>query len=237
MKIDTLCGSSAVAAAFDRRPDAVQRLFYTPERRAMAGPWCAELAKSKRPYRMVEDTELRTIAGTQHHGGIVAVATSRRVEIFDRANPPRGKLLLVLDGIGNPHNLGAIARSAAFFGVPALLIGEGIGHALPSDAAYRTSEGGLEYLALYRARDLPGVLVALDPYYRTVAATLSREAMPLAELPRDRPIALVLGGEETGVSGDVIASCRRQVRIPGRRVVQSLNVAQAAAVLLHTLAG
>jgi TrmH RNA methyltransferase len=121
--------------------------------------------------------------------------------------------------------------------VPTLLIGEGLGHALPSDAAYRTSEGGLEYLALYRARDLPGVLTALDPYYRTVAATLARDAMPLADVPRDRPIALVLGAEETGASPEVVAACRRQVRIPGRRVIQSLNVAQAAAVLLYTLAG
>jgi TrmH RNA methyltransferase len=235
MKTDTICGAAAVAALFEKRPDAVQRLFYLPERRAEAGPWCALLAKAKRPYRMVEEPELRTIAGTTHHGGIAAVAAARRVEIFDAANPPRGKLLLVLDGIGNPHNLGAIARSAAFFGVPALLIGEGPGHALPSDAAYRTSEGGLEHLALFRTRDLPRALAMLDPFYRTVATSLSREAMPLAELPRDRPIALVLGAEETGISPEVLAACRRQVRIPGRRAIQSLNVAQAAAVFLHTL--
>lgn len=237
MKTDTICGAAAVAALFDKRPDAVQRLFYLPDRRQEVGEWCATLAKAKRPYRMVEEEELRTVAGTTHHGGIAAVATSRRVEIFDAANPPRGRLLLVLDGIGNPHNLGAIARSAAFFGVPALLIGEGLGHALPSDAAYRTSEGGLEYLALYRTRDLPKALSALDPYYRTVATSLSREAMTLADLPRDRPIALVLGAEETGVSPEVLAACRRQVRIPGRKVIQSLNVAQAAAVFLHALGG
>jgi TrmH RNA methyltransferase len=119
--------------------------------------------------------------------------------------------------------------------VPALLIGEGPGNAMPSAAALRTAEGGFEHLALYRTRDLPRVLKALDPYYRTVATTLSREAMPLEELPRDRPLALVLGNEEEGVSPAVVAACRRQVRIKGTRRVQSLNVAQAAAVLLHAL--
>jgi TrmH RNA methyltransferase len=121
--------------------------------------------------------------------------------------------------------------------VPAILLGEGPGHAMPSDAAFRTAEGGLEHLALYRTRDLPRALKALDPHYRTVATTLSREAVPLGELPRDRPVALVLGNEETGVSAPVVAACRRQVRIGGSGRVQSLNVAQAAAVFLHTLCG
>lgn len=92
-------------------------------------------------------------------------------------------------------------------------------------------------ISLFRTRDLPRALRALDPQYRTVAATLSREAVALAELPRDRPVALVLGNEEHGVSAPVLAACRRQVRIAGSGRVQSLNVAQAAAVLLHTLCG
>ena len=59
--------------------------------------------------------------------------------------------------------------------------------------------------------------------------------MPPAALPRDRPVALVLGAEERGLSPPVAAACRRAVRIPGAGRVQSLNVAQAAAVLLHAL--
>lgn len=236
MKPDTICGLQPVAALFDRRAADVQRLFYLPALREVVGNHCGVLAKARRPYRMVEAEELEKIAGTPHHGGVVAVARPRVPAILDFANPPRERFLLVLDGIGNPHNLGAIARSAAFFGVKAMLIGEGLGHAMPSDAAYRTSEGGLEYLDLYRTRDLPRALVAMEPLYRTVASSLGRGAMPLAELPRDRPIALVLGNEENGVSPRVLEVCRRQVRIIGSGRVQSLNVAQAAAVLLQALA-
>jgi len=141
----------------------------------------------------------------------------------------------VLDGIGNPHNLGAIARSAAFFGVSALLIGEG--GAMPSDAAYRTAEGGLEFLDVFTTPALPAVLSKLLPRFLTVAATLNPNAVKLADLPRDQPIALVLGNEERGVSPAVLSACRRQVRIAGSGPVQSLNVAQAAAVLLHALGG
>lgn len=237
MKTDAICGLAAVSAAFERRPEAMLRLFYLPAQKIAAGRFCAVLAAAKKPYRMVEADEIAKVAGTAHHGGIVAVAKPLVPAILDLAAPPQGKLLLVLDGIGNPHNLGAIARSAAFFGVPAMLIGEGPGHALPSDAALRTAEGGLEHLALFRTRDLPRALRALEPHYRTVAATLAREAMALGDLPRDRPVALVLGNEEHGVSAPVLAACRRQVRISGSGRVQSLNVAQAAAVLLHALSG
>ena len=121
--------------------------------------------------------------------------------------------------------------------ISTLLIGEGPGHAMPSPAAYRTAEGGLEHLNLYRTRDLPRAMQSLDPHYRTVASSLSRLAVKPSELPRDRPIALVLGNEETGVSPAVLAGCRREVRIPGTGNVQSLNVAQAAAVLLHAFLG
>jgi TrmH RNA methyltransferase len=237
MKADTICGIRAVEALFARRPDEVQRLFHTDAMKTLAGPHCAVLAKARKPYRMVEAAELETIAGTTHHGGIVAVAKPRVPVILDMAKLQRYRLVLALDGIGNPHNLGAIARSAAFFDVQALVIGEGIGHAMPSDAAYRTAEGGLEWLDLYRTRDLARALRHFDAHYTTVAATLSGAAAPLAEIPRDRSIVLVVGNEETGVSDAVAAACRRQVRIAGSGRVQSLNVAQATAVLLAGLAG
>jgi len=235
MDEDRICGVNAVAAVFARRPGDVKRLFYSEAQRERAGPLCAEVAKMHRPYRMLDEAELARAAGTAHHGGIVAVAEPRRIDIIDFVRPPKMPLLLILDGVSNPHNLGAIARSAAFFGVHALLLHETPLQAMPSDAAYRTAEGGMEYLVLHKTRNLRKALVALDPYYRTVAATLSPDAVPLQNLPRDRPVALVLGNEERGVSFDAKEGCRRHVRILGAGPVQSLNVAQAGAVLLAAL--
>ncbi len=235
MNEDRICGVNAVAAVFARRSDAVKRLFYTASQREWVGPLCAQMAKIRRPYRLLDDAEMIRAAGTAHHGGVVAVTEPRRVEIIDFAQPPKAPLLLILDGVSNPHNLGAVARSAAFFGVPAMLLHETPQQAMPSDAAYRTAEGGMEYLALYKTRDLRRALSALDPHYRTVAATLAPGAMPLQTLPRDRPVALVLGNEEHGVSRDALEGCRRHVRILGAGPVQSLNVAQAGAVLLAAL--
>ena len=235
MPDDRICGPRAVAAVFDRRPDAVNRLYYTDSAKEQAGPLCALLAQARRPYRLLPDDEMQRAAGTAHHGGICALATQRPVPMLDWEAPPRHTLMLVLDGIGNPHNLGAIVRSAAFFGAGAVLMHERPDQAMPSDAAYRVAEGAMEHVALYRTRSLRKTIMALDPWYRSVAATLTADAVPPAALPRDRPVLLVLGNEEQGVSREALDTCRRRVRIPGRPAVQSLNVAQAAAVLLYAL--
>ena len=235
MPDDRICGLNAVSALFLRRIDDVNRLHYSEAMKAEAGPFCAQLARHRRPYRMLPPDELERVAGTSHHGGIVAMALPQPIPEFDPAQPPRHKLLVALDGIGNPHNLGAIARCAAFFGVPALLLHDTADQAFPSDAAYRVAEGGLDHLDLYRARDLPAVLRALEPFYRTVAATLDAGAAPLDALPRDRPVLLVLGNEAFGLLPEVLAACRRRVRIEARGPVRGLNVAQAAAIVLHEL--
>jgi TrmH RNA methyltransferase len=235
MQPDVICGANAVAALFRRRPDDVLRLFYGGTMRGMAGPYCAALAKRRAPYRELGPEDMAKATGTSHHGGIAAVAKPREVPFVDIEAPPKTKLLLVLDGVGNPHNLGAIARSAVFFGVNALLLHEQPGVAMLSDAAYRTAEGALEYMEVFRTKDLARALYGLTPHFRIAAATLDAEAVPFESLPRERNLALVLGNEERGVSAPVLAACRRQVRIPAMGPVQSLNVAQAAAVLLHGL--
>ena len=236
MNTDTICGLNAVTALFRHRPDAVQRLFYTEDMKAIVGPWCQSLAGQRKPYRMLPDEEMNQAAHTTHHGGIAAVAEQREVPILDLNAIPKHQFLLILDGIGNPHNLGAIARSAAFFGVKAMLIGESPGAAMLSDAAYRVAEGGLEMLDIYRTRALPQAIDAMRKHYRTVATALGPDVADMKTLPHDRPIALVLGNEEEGVAPDVLAVCRRRVQIAGSGKVQSLNVAQAAAVLLSHLA-
>ena len=235
MPDDRICGSNAVSALFARRIGDVNRLYYTEAAKVEAGPLCAELARLRKPYRLLPDDEMQKAAGTVHHGGLCALTVPRVIPMMEWQSPPKHKLLVVLDGIGNPHNLGAIARSAAFFGAGALLLHERPEQAMPSDAVYRVAEGALEHLELFRTRSLRKALLALDPWYRTVAATLTADAVPPVALPRDRPVALVLGNEEHGVSQDALGTCRRRVRISGRPAVQSLNVAQAAAVLLYAL--
>ena len=234
---DRIAGTAAVAALFAKRPDAVLRLFYVAARRREAGPLCKLMATARRPYREVPSDELARIAGTAHHGGIVAVAVAREVPELGAPFPAgllTARVLPVLDAVGNPHNLGAIARSAAFFGCTGMLLSGDTRQAALSDAAYRTAEGGLEHLALYRVPNLAVALRAMAPRFTTVAGVARAGVAPEA-LPRGKPFALVLGNEETGPTQAAIAACAHRVTLPGSGRVESLNVSVAAAVLIHAL--
>jgi TrmH RNA methyltransferase len=234
---DRIAGIAAVAALFAKRPDDVLRLFHVAERRREVGPFCKILAAARKPYREVPPGELARIAGTEHHGGIVAIAAARDVPALAAPFPPElltARVLPVLDGIGNPHNLGAIARSAAFLNCAGMLLSDDPRQAGLSDAAYRTAEGGLEHLALYRVQALPIALRAMAPRFTTVAA-VARGGVPPEALPRQKPFALLLGNEETGPDSAAVAACAHRVTLPGSGRVESLNVSVAAALLIRAL--
>jgi RNA methyltransferase, TrmH family len=232
-----ICGLAAVEALFDRDPGRVERLFFEPRLKDELDGFCRALARARKPYRQVDGTELARVAGTMLHGGTVAVARPRPLVDLDpaasRTWAQDGKPLLILDGIGNPHNLGAIARSAAFFGLARIVLADRPDQALPSDAAYRVAEGGLEYVALYRA-SLPAALRALRRAYRIVGASLAGGSAGM-DATGDRPVALILGNEKIGLEAATLALCDEVVKIPGSGHVQSLNVASAAAILIYLL--
>lgn len=232
-----ICGLTAVRALFECDPDRVERLFFVPEMAREAGPLCRILAVAHKPYREVDVAELARVAGTVLHGGIVAIARPRPLIELDPEVACRwardGSPLLILDGVGNPQNLGAIARTAAFFGLGRMVLADRPDQALPSDAAYRVAEGGLEHLAVYRAR-LPTALVGLRPAYRILGTSLAGASAPVGRGVRG-PVALVLGNEKAGLDPETLAACDEVVRIPGSGRVQSLNVASAAAILIYLL--
>jgi RNA methyltransferase, TrmH family len=240
-KLTRVAGLPAVSAVFSVAPERVERLFFDQRMKPHVGDFCRELARRRKPYRLVDDPDLDRVAGSVLHGGIVAFARPRPLPVLDSAEAGAwargGEPLLLLDGVGNPHNLGAIVRTAAFFGVPRIVLSDHPAQAGPSDASYRVAEGGLEYVELYRGVRFAEMLRHLRRGYRVVAAAAER-GQPLAALrPSERPFALVLGNEEHGLPPATLKACDEIVTIPGSGFVQSLNVSASAAVLLHALAG
>ena len=236
-QLSRICGLAAVTALFERDSGRVERLFFDGRMKGEVAPFCRALARARKPYRQVDGAELARIAGTLLHGGIVAIAGPQPLGDFDpnaaRGWANDGKPLVILDGIGNPHNLGAIARSAAFFGLERIILADRPDQALPSDASYRVAEGGLEHLNLQRA-PIPAALFELRPAYRVIGAALGHGPVP-DRLASGHPVAVVFGNEETGLDPATLAACDEVWSIPGSGRVQSLNVAAAAAILIYLL--
>lgn len=241
----TVCGLAAVRSLFGRDAGAIKRLYFDYPTGRRIGVICQALAAARRVYRCVEPSELEKIAGTVHHGGIVAVIEPRELR------PPRPEdlrlwarnreVLLLLDRVGNAHNLGAIVRTAAFFGVTHLIIPADPEQALPGAATHRVAEGGMALVEFNRVQSLAEFIRLLRPWYEVVGAAV-RGATPLDHEPTPRaaiakPIALVLGNEEKGLAPEVAAACDRLVVIRGSGAVESLNVAAATAILLYRFAG
>lgn len=238
---DKVAGLPAVRAVFAHDPGRVLRLFLDERLKDEAGPLCQAMAAARKSYRLVSGEELAKIYGSPLHGGIVAVTAPRQVMLFDPAEAQKwakeGKPLLVLDGVGNPHNLGAIARTMAFFGLERLVVSDHPGQALPSEAALRVSEGGLEWVEVYRTRNFVAALKRLRDSHRIVGTALG-SGKPVAEVLRRsaKPVALILGNEEDGLPPATLAACDEVVTLPGSGRIQSLNVAATAAILIHELA-
>lgn len=239
-KLLRVAGLPAVAALFATPPDRVEKLFFDQRAKSSVGAFCAALARARKPYRLVGSEELARVAGTILHGGVVALAQPRPITPFDpdeaTAWARDGRLLLLLDGVGNPHNFGAIARTAAFFGLPRIVLSDHPAQALPSDASYRVAEGGLEYVELYRGAPFVPALGKLRRSHLVVGAA-AEGGRPIATLRRsERPFALVLGNEEAGLRPATVKACDEIVTIPGSGSVQSLNVAASAAILIYAMA-
>lgn len=225
-------GLRAALAVGEHRPDAIRRVFHDRKRRRAVSDLLSVTASRRRPYREVEDDELRRIAGSNHHEGVVVVCDPMPVRspsaIIDLLPPDA--VVLALDGVNNPHNQGAIVRSAAWFGASAVLLG---GHRGPlNQAAIRVAQGGAEVVPVAGADDLaPALRHLIDRGYAIVGAD-QRAKQGLFQRPLPRPVCVVMGNEAHGLSRAVRSLCTATVAIPGTGAVESLNVSVSAGILL-----
>lgn len=220
----------------------VERLFFDAETAPLLGEICKFLAKERKVYRQTDAEDLAKISGTQHHGGVVAIARRRPPEV---ATPQaaaywakEGMPLLVLDGVGNTHNFGGIARTAAFFGLEKLLIANSRRQARPSESAYRVARGGLDMVDLRLVDNVPSFLKGVAGHYFILGIDIEGAPLPnyLEVCPDDKldmPVALVVGNEETGLSSGVRAACDVLIGFPGSGAVDRLNVVAEVALMIQ----
>lgn len=192
------------------------------------------------PVQRVPREKLDRVTRKAHQGVIAflsPIAFQPLEELIARAyESGEAPLFVVLDGVTDVRNLGAIARSAECFGATALVIPTQ-GVAPIQEDAIKSSSGALMRLPVSRVDDVAAAVSMLESNGVLGVALTEKGAEPLTETPIPRPACLVMGDEERGISSEVLAACSRRVYVPMAGKTASLNVSVAAGIALyHVLA-
>lgn len=233
--VDIIYGVHAVREALRSGSRPLLRLLLVHQDRQFAD--VVQLAKAARVPIHVEPRPAldRLVPHGKHQGVIGVVAAKRYVEIGEilgtakeRGEPP---FLVILDGLEDPHNVGAILRSAEAAGVHGVFIPERRAVGLTGTVA-KTAAGAVDHLRVGCVTNLSRLIETLQTHGLWIYALDVKAEKRYTDVDLQGPLALVLGGEGKGIRPGVLDKCDERVYIPMRGHVSSLNVSAAAAIML-----
>jgi len=238
-------GVGPVRELLHAKPKAIRVLYVATERADARGkdPVAAIATEAAAAGVMVERRALRDLdalcePGTRHQG-VVAITGDFRYATIDEVLATAGgaPLVVVLDSVTDPHNLGAIVRSAYVLGAHAVVIAEHRAAAV-TPTATKASAGATELLPIVQAKNLVRALEELKAAgVWTCAVAATPGARPIATLDLTGPLALVVGAEGEGVRPLVAKTCDLHALIPMAQAgVGSLNVSVATGIALYEVA-
>jgi 23S rRNA (guanosine2251-2'-O)-methyltransferase len=227
-------GRHAAAAALANPARRIVRGLATKN----ALDWLAGLGLPAERLQTLEDARPDAIdrllhAGAVHQGVALECFDLERARLKDVcAIDGQPAPVVVLDQITDPQNIGAVMRSAAAFGARAAIVQDRRTPPL-AGALAKAAAGAVETLPCVKAVNIARSIEALKDLGYHCAGLAGKGARPIHELPKDRPIAVVLGAEGTGLRQLVATTCDRLYRIPIAPEMESLNVSNAAAIALY----
>jgi 23S rRNA (guanosine2251-2'-O)-methyltransferase len=190
------------------------------------------------PVQQVPVEKLNRLTGQNHQGVIAFLShisygdiTTLLPSIFEKGEDP---LILLLDGVSDVRNFGAIARSAECAGVHAIVIPATGSAAINADAV-KTSAGALHRIPVCRHRDLLSVMKFLSESGLRLFAATEKASETVYNTDMSGPSGLILGSEDTGISARLMKITDYWVSIPMKGTISSLNVSVAAGVILFEM--
>ena len=230
-------GRNAVTEAL-RAGASIDKLYIAKgETDRTLGRIAAQAKKAGAVVMEADRRKLDAMSATHSHQGVIAVAAAApyaTVEDILQAAAARGEppLLVVCDELSDPHNLGAVIRTAECAGAHGVIIPKRRSAGLTAVVA-KTSAGAVSYLPVARVPNLPAALKALKKQGVWVFGTAAGGPVPLYEADLRLPAAIVIGSEGDGMGRLVQESCDFLVSIPMHGRISSLNASAAAAILLY----
>ena len=237
MKRSLVYGIHAVEALIKRNCEQVDEIcVYGESRNRRLKGLIAECQRVGLSIRRVERSHLDTLSGEERHQDVVALLNSTAAEKLpleqwlDSLNIP--PFVLILDGVEDPHNLGAALRSADAAGVQAVIIPNDRSAQL-TGVVRRVASGAAEALPLYRVKNLVRTIKLLKQRGIWVIGAAEEGEEALYSVDLEGPLAVVLGSEGRGLRRLTREQCDRLINIPMAGSVSSLNVSVAAGIILY----
>lgn len=232
---EILYGLHAVREALKAGSRPLQRLHVIRTDKQFAE--LVQLARALHvPIHIQPQASLDRLAPGGRHQGIVAFAAAKAYQTEEailaraakRNEPP---LLVILDGVEDPHNLGAVLRTAEGAGVHGVFIPERRAAGLTSVVA-KVSAGAIDHIPVARVTNTSRLLESLKAAGVWIYGLEPTATKLFTEVDLRGPVGLVFGGEGAGIRPGVLQHCDERIRIPMKGHVQSLNVSASAAVTL-----
>ena len=225
--IEALRAGTAIDKIYLQKGETDKTLGHIASKARAAGTVVVEADRRK----------LDAMSRTHAHQGVIALASVREyVSVESILNAAREKgeapLLVVCDEISDPHNLGAIIRTAYCAGAHGVIIPKRRSAGLTAIVA-KTSAGAVSYMPVARVANIPSLLKDLKKQGIWVFGTAAEGTTRLYDADLKGPAAIVIGSEGDGMSRLVAENCDFLVSIPMRGRISSLNASAAAAILLY----
>ncbi|MFO0758247.1 MAG: 23S rRNA (guanosine(2251)-2'-O)-methyltransferase RlmB [Byssovorax sp.] len=230
-----ILGIQPAREAIRARGEALEKVLVQQD----GGPTLDALARFATGRGVAVETrsrgELDRMAAGGRHQGVIVVAPELELVPLEKLPIGPTSLFMVLDGVMDPQNFGAVIRSAVALGASAIVWPEHSSAPL-SPATFRASAGAVEHAALCRVPSLPEALDLLAEKGVTAVALDAQGPTLLSGVDLRGPIAIVIGAEDKGVRRPVRRACRFTARLPMAGPIASLNASVAAALALYEAA-
>ena len=228
-----ICGVHAVYEALASHRQPIERIHIARQAHSGRLKEILDLAReSGVPVRKEERAILDRMAGGSVHQGIIAISAALPYAGFDVLFKSAKPIVLVLDGVEDPQNLGAVIRTAEACSVSGIVVPER--HSAPLSAAViKASAGAFAYVPVVRAKNLVNAIDQMKERGLWVVGVDPEGAQDWTAFDYKGPVALVLGGEHRGLRRLVREHCDVLVRLPMLGKIASLNISVAAGVILY----
>lgn len=238
MKIEIIYGFHPVYEALRANRRTFQEIYIIEQKKSRRIERIVLAASTKNlPIRRVDRATFQTIAGNVSHQGIAAKVTLYPlVDIADLVDGARSgshpAFILLLDNIVDPHNLGAILRTAVCVGVDGVVIPKDRS-AFPTPAVSKISSGALEYIRLAQVNNLVRIIKILKERGTSIVGLDQNAVNSIFATDLTGALGLIVGGEEKGIRPLVKKNCDCLISIPQMGKVGSLNASVAGAIVMY----